>query len=141
MPPHIALERGVAHRSLCAFSRCSGVPAVCIGRLWKLHCHIEGLVAWLAQWSRGAPFFPPGKQEKFEGLGYSPAVTCGPFLFVAGQVGVGDSGVVEDPEAQFRLAFEKLFALCREAGFSVPGDLVEVKTFHVDMGQARGSIL
>ena len=81
----------------------------------------------------GRAVFPPGKQEKFEGLGYSPAVTCGPFLFVAGQVGVGDSGVVEDPEAQFRLAFEKLFALCREAGFSVPGDLVEVKTFHVDM--------
>ncbi|CAE7875107.1 yjgH [Symbiodinium microadriaticum] len=65
----------------------------------------------------GRAVFPPGKQEKFEGLGYSPAVTCGPFLFVAGQVGVGDSGVVEDPEAQFRLAFEKLFALCREAAF------------------------
>eukprot|EP00439_Symbiodinium_sp_Y106_P022791 s5619_g2.t2 len=65
----------------------------------------------------GRAVFPPGKQEKFEGLGYSPAVACGPFLFVAGQVGVGDSGVVEDPEEQFRLAFEKLFALCREAAF------------------------
>ena len=81
----------------------------------------------------GRAVFPEGKQAKFEGLGYSPAVACGPFLFVAGQVGVGDGGVVEDPEAQFRLAFEKVFALCREAGFSVPGDLVEVKTFHVDM--------
>ena len=81
----------------------------------------------------GLAVFPPGKQAKFEGLGYSPAVACGPFLHVAGQVGVGESGVVAEPEAQFRLAFEKVFALCREAGFCAPGDIVEVKTFQVDM--------
>ncbi|KAJ8598885.1 hypothetical protein CTAYLR_009974 [Chrysophaeum taylorii] len=76
--------------------------------------------------------FPEGKRELFERLGYSPAVRAGDFLFVAGQVGVADGAVVEDPESQFRLAFEKVVALLEVAGMGTQ-DIVDVKTFHVDM--------
>ena len=79
------------------------------------------------------PVYPEGQKALFEKLGYSPAVRSGNFLFVAGQVGVGSDGkVVQDPKEQMRLAFQKVIDLVEAAGMTKE-DIVEVKTFHVDM--------
>ena len=79
--------------------------------------------------------FPEGRQAVFEKFGYSPAVRCGDFVLVSGQVGVDANGeVVEDAEAQIRLAFTKLSDMLNAVGASL-ADVVEVHSYHVDLDQ------
>lgn len=77
--------------------------------------------------------FPKDKQESYETYGYSAAIKSGIFLFVSGQVGADSNGnAVQDPAAQFDIAFENLEKVL-EAARCYFDDVVDVTSFHVDM--------
>ena len=72
-----------------------------------------------------------GGNKVFEAFRYSPAVSAGGLLFVAGQVGLRPDGTVpEDAPAQIDLAFQRLGAILAHAGLGF-GDLVELTSYHV----------
>jgi len=59
----------------------------------------------------------------------SPAVQCGPFLFLSGQVPTRpDGSIPEGIEAQTELVLDKLKALAESAGFSL-SDFVKTTVF------------
>lgn len=63
----------------------------------------------------------------------SPAVKVGKTLYCAGQVGRSpDLEVIEDPEQQFRAAWENLRTVLAAGGCTFQ-DVVELTTFHVDL--------
>lgn len=68
-----------------------------------------------------------------ERAGYVPAVKVGKTLYCAGQVGrTPDLEVIEDPEQQFRAAWENLRTVLAAGGCTFQ-DVVELTTFHVDL--------
>lgn len=72
-----------------------------------------------------------GGNQIFDRLKYSPAVTAGGLVFIAGQVGLRPDGTVPDSaEEQIRLAFERLGAILRHHGLGFE-DLVEMVSYHV----------
>jgi 2-iminobutanoate/2-iminopropanoate deaminase len=63
----------------------------------------------------------------------SPAVQCGPFLFLSGQVPTRpDGSIPEGVEAQTDLVLAKLKALAEEAGFAL-SDIVKTTVFLKDL--------
>lgn len=59
----------------------------------------------------------------------SPAVHCGPFLFLSGQVPTeSDGSIPEGIKAQTDLVLRKLEAVAKEAGFGL-GDFVKCTVF------------
>ena len=72
-----------------------------------------------------------GGNKVFDLFKYSPAVTAGGLVFIAGQVGIRADGTVPDSAAeQARLAFERLGAILRHHGLGFD-DLVELVSYHV----------
>lgn len=64
----------------------------------------------------------------------TPAVQCGPFLFLSGQVPTrSDNSIPKGIEAQTELVLSKLEALAKEAGFTL-GDFVKTTVFLRDLG-------
>ncbi len=72
-----------------------------------------------------------GGNKVFDLFKYSPAVTAGGLVFIAGQVGIRPDGTVPDDAAeQIRLAFERLGAILKREGLGFE-DLVELVSYHV----------
>lgn len=70
-----------------------------------------------------------------ERAGYVPAVKVGPVLYCAGQVGrTADLIVVADPAEQFAAAWENLRSVLAAGGCTFD-DVVDMTTYHVDMGR------
>ena len=68
-----------------------------------------------------------------ERAGYVPAVKVGKTLYCAGQVGrTPDLEVIQDPEQQFRAAWENLRVVLAAGGCTFE-DIVDLTTFHVDL--------
>ena len=67
--------------------------------------------------------------------GYVPAVKVGPVLYCAGQVGrTADLVVIADPAEQFAAAWENLRSVLAAGGCTFD-DVVDMTTYHVDMGR------
>jgi len=78
---------------------------------------------------------PPTMQRIVDRAGYVPAVQVGATVFCAGQVGrTVDLEVITDPEAQFVACWENL-RLVLEAAECTYDDVVEMTTYHVEMGK------
>ena len=76
-----------------------------------------------------------GGNRVFDLFRYSPAVTAGGLVFIAGQVGLRpDGSVPETAEEQIRLAFARLEAILKHAGLDFT-DLVELVSYHVNIGE------
>jgi enamine deaminase RidA (YjgF/YER057c/UK114 family) len=68
-----------------------------------------------------------------ERAGYAPAVIVNGIVYCAGQIGrTPDLKVIEDPENQFKAAWENLRVVLNEAGCTFE-DVVELTTYHVSM--------
>ncbi|MGY4493683.1 RidA family protein [Pseudomonas sp. TE3610] len=68
-----------------------------------------------------------------ERAGYAPAVKVGKTLYCAGQVGrTPELAVIEDPEKQFRAAFENLRQVLAAGGCNFE-DVVDMTTYHVGL--------
>ena len=81
---------------------------------------------------------PPGTEEIYKRMKFSQAVRLGDMVWVSGQVGIDEKGVVgEGIDAQARLAFKNLEHVLAEAGATL-ADVVELMTFHKSMGDIRG---
>jgi enamine deaminase RidA (YjgF/YER057c/UK114 family) len=69
---------------------------------------------------------------------FSQAVRLGDVVWVSGQVGIDEKGVVgKGIDAQARLAFKNLERVLAETGASL-ADVVELMTFHTSMVDIRG---
>lgn len=76
---------------------------------------------------------PASMQAQYDNFHFAPAVRVGDLLLCSGQIGTDETGACqEDPEAQFRAAFEGLKTIVEEAGGSM-ADVVEMTTYHTDM--------
>lgn len=72
-----------------------------------------------------------GGNKVFDLFKYSPAVTAGGLVFIAGQVGIRPDGTVPDEAGeQIRLAFQRLGEILKQQGLGF-GDLVELVSYHV----------
>jgi len=81
---------------------------------------------------------PPGTEEIYKRMKFSQAVRVGDVVWVSGQVGMDEKGVVgEGIDAQARLAFKNLERVLAETGASL-ADVVELMTFHTSLVDIRG---
>lgn len=75
--------------------------------------------------------YPAGRSAAAQSLKLSPGVVSGGHVYVTGMTGSGPDGTMpEDPEAQFRQAFEKIDAVLRAAGAGC-GTIVDMTSYHV----------
>ena len=82
---------------------------------------------------KGAVVIPAEMQSVHDTYHYSPAVKDGSRLFCSGVIGSGPDGKpAEDPETQFKQAFESLKSVLAAAGASF-ADVVELMSFHVGL--------
>jgi enamine deaminase RidA (YjgF/YER057c/UK114 family) len=80
---------------------------------------------------------PPGTEEIYKRMKFSQAVRLGDMVWVSGQVGIDERGVVsEGIDVQARMAFKNLEHVLAETGASL-ADVVELMTFHTSMGDIR----
>jgi enamine deaminase RidA (YjgF/YER057c/UK114 family) len=80
---------------------------------------------------------PRGMEIIFERFHYAPGVLVDDTLYIAGQVGRNEAlEVVNGTEAQFVQAFENVKKVLDAAGSSFD-DIVEMVTYHVDMGDLQ----
>jgi enamine deaminase RidA (YjgF/YER057c/UK114 family) len=80
---------------------------------------------------------PKEMQIIHDRFGYSPAVKAGPFLYIAGQLGRDENlNAVEGKEAQVVQAFENVKTVLTAAGLTFD-DVVEMVTFHTDLGDMQ----
>mgnify|MGYP005857433405 CR=1 FL=1 len=78
---------------------------------------------------------PDTMRRTYERFHFAPAVRHGDRIYCSGQIGLDDSGrPIEDPEAQFKRAFEDVREVLEAAGVGLDA-IVEMTTFHVDMAQ------
>jgi enamine deaminase RidA (YjgF/YER057c/UK114 family) len=81
----------------------------------------------------GRAVVPPALREVASQRRMSPAVLSGGFVFLTGVTGAGPDGSMPDePEAQFRNAFEKIGLVLREAGLTY-GAVVEMTSYHIGL--------
>lgn len=77
------------------------------------------------------PIIPPEYREAAEQLKLSPALVSGNHVFLTGVTGAGTDGQMpDDPEIQFRNAFDKIGLVLRHANLTF-GDVVEMTSYHV----------
>jgi enamine deaminase RidA (YjgF/YER057c/UK114 family) len=78
---------------------------------------------------------PPDMEMIVERAGYVPAVRVAGLLFCAGQVGRdANMAVIANPEAQFETCWLNLSKVLAAASCCFD-DIVEMTTYHVNMGQ------
>lgn len=76
-----------------------------------------------------------GSNKVFDLFKYSPAVSAGGLVFIAGQVGIRADGTVPETSAeQIRLAFQRLGTILRHQGLDF-SDLVELVSYHVNIDE------
>ena len=76
---------------------------------------------------------PPGSAQAAAQLALSPGVLSNGHLFVTGMTGSTAQGTMpDDPETQFRSAFDKIGAVLAEAGLGFDA-VVEMTTYHVGL--------
>lgn len=76
-----------------------------------------------------------GSNKVFDLFKYSPAVSAGGLVFIAGQVGIRADGTVPETTAeQIRLAFQRLGTILRHQGLDF-SDLVELVSYHVNIDE------
>jgi len=78
---------------------------------------------------------PSSMQKTYDRFHFAPAVKVGDLLLCSGQIGAGD-----DPAEQFRSAFGMVREVLQAAGADLD-DIVEMTTFHVDMGEHLGTFM
>lgn len=75
--------------------------------------------------------YPEGSHKSAKALRLSPAVLSGGHLFVTGMTGsLTDGTMPDDPETQFRSAFDKIRAVLHAAGTDTDA-IVEMTSYHV----------
>jgi len=76
---------------------------------------------------------PEEVRTSAELLKLSPAIISGNHVLLSGVTGSdAQGGMAEDPEAQFRNAFEKITVVLREAGLTF-GSVVEMTSYHIGL--------
>jgi len=76
---------------------------------------------------------PEEVRASAEQLKLSPAIQSGNHVFLSGVTGSdAQGGMDEDPETQFRNAFDKIAGVLREAGLSF-GAVVEMTSYHIGL--------
>ena len=76
---------------------------------------------------------PPGMEQVYEKIPYSPAVRVGDTIYVSGQIGRDkEMNIVAGTEAQIVQAFENLRLVLSVARATME-DIVDLTTFHTDM--------
>ncbi len=79
------------------------------------------------------PLFPPGSQAGSAQLGLSPGILSHGHVFVTGMTGSDVGGSMpDDPETQFRNAFDKIAAVLAEAGLGMDA-IVEMTSYHIGL--------
>lgn len=74
---------------------------------------------------------PAGSEAAVTAMKLSPGVVSNGHVFVTGMTGsLADGSMPEEPEAQFRSAFDKIGAVLAEAGLTC-ADIVEMTSYHV----------
>ncbi|MGH1489051.1 MAG: RidA family protein [Acidimicrobiales bacterium] len=92
------------------------------------------------------PVIPPGSEKTYERFRFAPAVkvggsATGTTIYVSGVIGSGaDGSVPENAADEFTNAFSQLAATLEAAGASV-SDIVELTSFHVNMGETLGAFM
>ncbi|NJM82696.1 MAG: RidA family protein [Tabrizicola sp.] len=77
--------------------------------------------------------FPAGSAAAMAEIKASPGMISGDHVFLTGMTGSApDGSMPEDPEDQFRRAFEKIGAVLKEAGLGF-GAIVEMTSFHIGL--------
>ncbi|MES2944651.1 MAG: RidA family protein [Pseudomonadota bacterium] len=74
-----------------------------------------------------------GSTKVFDTFQYSPAVSAGGLVFIAGQIGLRPDGSIPlAPKEQIELAFERLGAILKSLDLDFT-DLVELVSYHVNL--------
>jgi enamine deaminase RidA (YjgF/YER057c/UK114 family) len=74
-----------------------------------------------------------GSTRMFDTFQYSPAVTAGGLVFIAGQIGLRADGTIpETPKEQITMAFERMGVILQSLGLDF-SDLVELVSYHVNL--------
>ncbi len=80
------------------------------------------------------PIIPPGQEGSYQRFHFAPAAKSGNTVYVSGVIGSGaDGSVPDDPAEEFAAAFAGLAATLEAAGATM-ADVVDMTSFHVDMG-------
>ncbi|MBU9762311.1 RidA family protein [Mycobacterium sp. TNTM28] len=78
---------------------------------------------------------PAWMQPMYDTYHYAPAVIDGDQLRCSGMMGIRpDMTLPEDPQTQFRLAFENLRGVLAEAGLTF-ADVTDITSYHVGLQQ------
>jgi len=84
---------------------------------------------------------PASQKSFYDNFHFAPAVVDGQNLRCSGVVGSNpDGSLPEDPETQFRQAFEQIGEVLREAGASFE-DITEITTFHIELNKHIGAFV
>ena len=84
---------------------------------------------------------PASQKPLYDNFHFAPAVVDGQNLRCSGVIGSNaDGSVPDDPETQFRRAFEQIAEVLKEAGGSFE-DITEITTFHIDMSKHIGAFM
>jgi enamine deaminase RidA (YjgF/YER057c/UK114 family) len=76
---------------------------------------------------------PPGAQMAVDRLRLSPGIISGHHIFLTGMTGSSADGTMpDDPDTQFRQAFQKIAAVLREAGLGFDA-VVEMTSYHINL--------
>ena len=76
---------------------------------------------------------PPKLREPAEQLNFSPAIVSGNHIFLTGSTGGDLAGKMpEEPEEQFRNAFDKIELVLREESLTFQS-VVEMTTYHIGL--------
>jgi enamine deaminase RidA (YjgF/YER057c/UK114 family) len=76
---------------------------------------------------------PAGTQPSKDNIRLSPGLISGSHVFLTGMTGSRPDGTMpENPEDQFRQAFEKIGAVLREAGLGFDS-IVDMTTYHIGL--------
>ncbi|MCB1397985.1 MAG: RidA family protein [Rhodobacteraceae bacterium] len=82
---------------------------------------------------------PPGMEGATQALALSPGILSHGHVFVTGMTGSDASGALpDDPETQFRNAFDKIAAVLAEAGLGMSA-IVEMTSYHIGLRDHFGA--
>ena len=84
---------------------------------------------------------PASQKSLYDNFHFAPAVVDGETLRCSGVIGTSaDGSIPDDPETQFRQAFEHIAEVLKEAGASFE-DITEITTFHIDLNKHIGAFV
>lgn len=87
------------------------------------------------------PIIPAGSEKTYERFHFAPAYRVGDTVYVSGVIGTGDDGrAPADAAEEFTNAFSNLAATLEAAGSSM-AEIVDMTSFHIDMGDTLGPFM